>query len=39
MKPYRTAGLVERQNYLGRVRTQMRAEGMVLETEENPPQP
>lgn len=39
MKPYRTAGLIERQNYLGRIRAQMHAEGMVLETEENPPQP
>lgn len=33
------AGLVERQNYLARVRAEMRAEGKRFETEaENPPQ-
>ena len=39
VRPYRLAGLIERQNYLARIRDQMRAEGIVLETEENPPQP
>ena len=33
------AGLIERQNYLARVRAEMRAEGKRFETEtENPPQ-
>lgn len=36
---YRTAGLIERQAYLGRVREQMRAEGVFLEVDECPPQP
>ncbi len=31
------AGLIERQNYLSRVRTEMRAEGVQIETEEETP--
>ena len=34
----KSADLMERQNYLARVRASMRAEGAILETEEDSPQ-